>query len=157
MRVYKSRKSIGQQLCHLANTVAPKRIRKPPDQGGFLMRTISISRILSLIFQRMTIYLGVSLLKRSSGTPTFVGTALHPGKDLAVSLSTSDEIIPQTAFAERGTLVFRHRRHCSHLYGYPRRVLPATLLTLDSGWEFGLSSSRRINETRSSDIVHNAL
>ena len=36
-------------------------------------------------------------------------TALHPGKDLAVSLLPFDRIIPE------GTLAFRHRRHCSHL------------------------------------------
>jgi len=50
------------------------------------------------------------------------GTALHPGKDLAVSLSPFDEHIPE------GTLAFRHRRHCSHLWNYFRRALPATLL-----------------------------
>ena len=90
-------------------------------------------KILSLSKQSGVIYIGVALLHRSSGTPACAGTALHPGKDLAVSPSSCDEIIPQTACAGRGTLVFRHRRHCSHLYGYPRRVLPATLLTLHQG------------------------
>lgn len=49
-------------------------------------------------------------------------TALHTGKDLAVSLLPFDRLVPE------GTLAFRHRRHCSHLYSHLRRALPATLL-----------------------------
>ena len=40
-------------------------------------------------------------------------------------------------------LAFRHWRHCSHLYGYPRRALPATLLHFTMR-VFGLSSVTKV-------------
>jgi len=49
------------------------------------------------------------------------GTILHSSKDLAVSPTCLHVITPE------GALAFRHRRHCSHLLGYPRQALPATL------------------------------
>jgi len=63
------------------------------------------------------IYLSSLLPRRSSGTPRIAqratwDTALHTSKDFAVSPQPSDWIIPE------GTLVFRHWRHCSHLYYY---------------------------------------
>jgi hypothetical protein len=48
-------------------------------------------------------------------------TILHSSKDLAVSPVCLHTITPE------GALAFRHRRHCSHLLGYPRQALPATL------------------------------
>lgn len=48
-------------------------------------------------------------------------TILHSSKDLAVSPICLHMITPE------GALAFRHRRHCSHLLGYPRQALPATL------------------------------
>ena len=63
----------------------------------------SISRILSHLAKAFAtagmiiIYLGSSLLPSSSGTPIDFsqGTALHVGKDLAVSLRSLDRTIPE--------------------------------------------------------------
>jgi len=43
----------------------------------------------------MVIYLGYVLPHTSSSTPDYSGTALHRGKDLAVSPSPFDKIIPE--------------------------------------------------------------
>jgi len=84
---------------------------------------LSQSFICLLCYQRdqaaLSIHLRPSL---TLGAPARQSTALHPGKDFAVSPQPFDWIIPE------GTLAFRHWRHCSHLYSYLRRALPATLL-----------------------------
>jgi hypothetical protein len=49
--------------------------------------------------------------------------ALHSSKDLAVSFAKfPEQLIPKDPFT------FLLKRHCSHLLGYPRRVLPATIV-----------------------------
>ena len=82
------------------------------------------------------IYLGLQLLTGSSGTSNpnkfESDTALHSGKDLAVSLSMFPSRFT-LSIKKSGASFFRQKRHCSHLYSYLRRALPATFLTLNSG------------------------
>lgn len=105
----------------------------------------SISRILSqvnlqhtkvmanVLTDVMIIYLGCLLLNTSCGSPRCRfegqpsnlqrGTALHTGKDLAVSPHIFlYELLPKEL------LCFRSGRLCSHLATYVGRALPATLL-----------------------------
>ena len=65
-------------------------------------------------------------LKRRS---PFGSTALHEGKDLAVSLSGHPETRLQISFQIPQTLpAFRRKRLCSHLAPCGGRALPATRL-----------------------------
>ncbi len=87
-----------------------------------------------------------SLLKRHS--PLTEGTALHPSKDLAVS----PLVLPRGLIRFKADAsFFRQKRLCSHLAPCGGRELPATLLTLITEWEFGLSSASRINQRRLPD------
>ncbi len=59
------------------------------------------------------------------------GTALHPGKDLAVSplLSYPYSRVEPSTLGSGSSDFCKSDRHCSHLYSYLRRALPATLLS----------------------------
>jgi hypothetical protein len=104
----------------------------------------------SALLRTIAIYLPTALRRRSSGTSSFSGetddTALHPGKDFAVSLSRCRELHPDgddISTVADGASAFRLGRHCSHLCPCGRRALPATLLFMRSKpYEgvFGLSS-----------------
>lgn len=103
----------------------------------FIFFAVSISRILYPTTPRLRgaviIYLGQRLLFGSSGTPLDYarGSALHEGKDFAVSPLDFARGKPQTYtrfYPFQDTFSFQLKRHCSHLYSYLRRVLPATIL-----------------------------
>lgn len=111
-------------------------MEKPPFGDGFSI--ICIRKPNSVL---AIIYLGLLSPITSSGTSGVFenppDTALHTGKNLAVS-----PVCFHTAFPD-GNLAFLHRRLCSHLYGYPRQALPATLLLL-AQCVFGLSSVTKV-------------
>ncbi len=87
------------------------------------MDTGPISRILSPPKRRTAIYLGLVLPLASSGAPTCAGTALHRGKDFAVSArSCFRDTLRESLYP------FRIKRCCSHLAPFGGRALPATLL-----------------------------
>lgn len=83
---------------------------------------MTISRILLSI----VIYLGHVLPHISlAALQENLGTALHSGKDLAVSPHTfPHKLLPKES------LFFRSGRLCSHLVGCPRWELPTTLLRI---------------------------
>ncbi len=66
------------------------------------------------------------------------GTALHAGKDFAVS-PAHVTVAALPLIISREVLCFRSGRLCSHLSPYGGRGLPATLLLVTQG-VFGLSS-----------------
>ena len=79
--------------------------------------------------QMIAIYLGPLLLLDSSDSPHLaMGTVLHSGKDFAVSPFYSHRKLHHEGVMYR----FQHIRLCSHLEDHSRRVLPATLLPLQS-------------------------
>ena len=90
---------------------------------ALLSFVLPISRILSMWLPTLCNHVSgrivTSTLKRHFRIAT--DTVLHTRKDLAVSILPFDKHIPE------GILVFRHWRHCSHLYDCSRRVLPATI------------------------------
>ena len=80
----------------------------------------------SVLLRATVIYLGCLLPNTSSDSPGKPGTILHSRKDLAVSLFNFN--IYEDLSDCSDTPFFRPERHCSHLWDYPRWVLPTTLL-----------------------------
>ena len=99
----------GDNGDNAARPEAPSQGKSPALGGAFASARASVSRVLSWAI----IYLGPASPRGSSGTPDCSGTALHLGKDLAVSPPLKELVSVRTSFARRSK----------------RQGLPATFLT----------------------------